>query len=246
MNKTKNRFNTSAAVFFAGLLSALSVGCGSAPQSNWNLGSNLTTPAPAAPYPYIGSTSATTVTASNTNANMNGAYNYSFQLQNTSKQCNSGSGSNTTATPEGVQVGTYTTAQISTDNILKVKLTSGAPTTLPCTGYTANYSCLQYTVTVGTRSQTTMVSYGTPPTGSPCDLAKATNSVTLDFGDQVTAGHGPMAVSVSQPQSDNCHANPYAFQLFGSSAVQYVGCAMAPIYANQIASGTLAILTNRQ
>jgi hypothetical protein len=242
MNTNKNFFKISAVVSFSVLASALTVGCGGAPQTNLNaigntVASNINSIPTAVTTPVV-----TSIPATATDGTLNGAYNYSFELQNTVRSCNN-SGS---PTPNGVAVGSYSTSGISTDNIFKVTLTSGAPTSIPCTGYTANYSCVQYTVTVGARSQTATVSYGTPPQGSPCANLNATNSVTLDFSDQATVGHGPLAVKVSQPQSDNCHANPYAYAWYGAYAVQYTGCQMAPVYDNQIVSGTLSIVTNHQ
>jgi len=203
-------------------LSSLFVGCGSAPA-----------PVPAtssAPAASMATTQQPLVATAG--ANLNGAYNYSFQLQNSTLSCNDLSAKGSIPTPNGVSVGTFTTAPISTDNIFKVTLSSGSYTTIPCTGFTEVYSCLQYTVTVGTESQTVLVSYGNPQSG-PCKGLPS--SITLDFSHQAGPGHGALAVKVSQPQSDNCHTWGYPSQAY---------CSMAPLYPNYIGAGSLAIFTN--
>jgi hypothetical protein len=221
MNTNKNFSKISAVTSFSILASILAIGCGGAPQPNLNTATN------AVSLP-IEPSSPTSTTVPSTN--LNGAYNYSFNLQNSVRSCGNGE----SPTPAGVNVGTYTTAGISTDNIFTVQVTSGSPTEIPCVGYIANYSCLQYKITVGTRSELVKVSYGNPQYG-PC--AGIPSSKTLNFNDQATVGHGPLAVVVSQPQSDNC-------RLWGS--LDHTGCSMTPIYDNQIVSGTLAVVTNHQ
>lgn len=239
----KNFSKLAAVSSFSVLASVLAVGCGGAPQPYVNSSVLASTPT-VTPYPvqvYNPVSIFPTPSPTPIATNLNGTYNYSFQLQNTTRSCNNGG----TPTPSGVNVGTYSTSGISTDNIFKVTVTSASPTTLPCTGYTANYSCVQYTITVGSRSQTATVSYGTPPQGSPCALINAASSVTLDFSDQATTGHGALSVKVSQIQSDNCRANQWAYAMYGTAAVQAYGCAMTPVYDNQIVSGTLGVITNR-
>lgn len=202
-------------------LSIVAMGCGSAPTQGIvapAVNQTINTLPTYIPNPIV----VTTPT------NLNDAYNYSFQLQETSMSCNQGGN----PTPAGVSVGSYTTAGISTDNIFKITVSSGSYTTIPCTGYTAVYSCLQYTITVGARSETVKVSFGNPQSG-PC--AGIPSSKTLDFSDQAGPGHGPLTVRVSQPQSDNCRTSGYP---------NSGGCAMSPLYSNYIGAGTLAVTTN--
>jgi hypothetical protein len=220
----KNIFEKSLVIAsLSTLILGFGTGCGSAPQPG-----SIAVPAAPVAFPIAPTVINTPITAPN--LNLNGAYNYSFELQNSSMSCNNGG----TPTPTGVHVGTFSTPGISTDNIFKVTVSSGSYTTIPCTGYSAVYSCLQYTVTVGSRSETVKVSYGTPQIGSPCDGIPS--SATLDFSDQVGPGHGAMTVSVSQVQSDNCRQAGYS---------QSSGCAMTPLYANYIGTGSLAVVTNR-
>jgi hypothetical protein len=199
-------------------LSAVIIGCGSAPQPGITAIASVLPP-----------TATTTQPVTGTNPNLNGAYNFNFQLQDTAMSCNN----EKSPTPAGVHVGTYATAGISTDNIFKVTLSSGSHTTIPCTGASAAYSCLQYTVTVGSRSETVQVSYGNPQYG-PC--AGVPSSKTLDFSDQAGPGHGPLVVKVTQPQSDNCRTQGYPY---------YWGCGMAPLYSNYIGAGSLSVVTNQ-
>ena len=201
-------------------LSALAIGCGGAPQTAATL--------PASTTPTIVQPASTIALPPPAISSTSGAYNYAFQLQNTSMSCNNGG----THTPSGVAVGTYTTSGISTDNIFKIKVSSDSYKLIPCTGVTAVYSCLEYTITVGARSQTVLLSYGNPQSG-PC--AGIPSSQTLDFSDQAGPGHGPLTVRVSQPQSDNCRTFGYPGEDL---------CGMAPLYSNYIAAGNLAITTN--
>ncbi|MEO5969048.1 MAG: hypothetical protein ABIQ95_03905 [Bdellovibrionia bacterium] len=222
MNTNKNFSKISAVTSFSILASILAIGCGGAPQPILSA-NNTQTPVTVS---YVDPMTTTSVPT----ANLNGAYNYSFDLQNSVRSCNNGG----TPTPSGISVGSYSTSGISTDNVFKVEVTSGSPTAIPCTGYVANYSCLQFKVTVGSRSEDVKVSYGSPQSG-PC--AGVPSTKTLNFNDQASVGHGPLAVVISQPKSDNCRA-------YGS--VLYTGCPMAPIYDNQIVSGTLGVITNHQ
>jgi hypothetical protein len=253
MKSNKNFIQVSIVVSLGSFISIGLVGCGGAPSQTAvaTTHTNTTPVATPAPTLSVNSAVATNTGTSTTTSNLNSAYHFNVQLQNTAtSSCNSGSGS---PTPSGVSVGTYTTSAISTDNIFKVTLTAQAPTTLPCTGYTAQYSCVQYTVTVGNQSQTAYVAYGNPMlSGFNTACKGASGSVTLDFSSAASPGHGPLKVSVSQPQSDNCHnyadASYYYYYQTGMdlSPVGISGCPMSPIYQNQIVSAQVSVETNHQ
>ncbi|MFZ9596051.1 MAG: hypothetical protein ACO3A2_08240 [Bdellovibrionia bacterium] len=169
------------------------------------------TPSPSAPIDYSAS------------------FNYSFRLQNTTKAATSC----TNPTPTGVQVGSYQTPEIKTDNRFMVQIRAGAPSNVPCTGFLAAYSCLQMKVTVGSDSRTVLLPYGSPPAGSPC--ANAPTQANLDFSSQATPGHDTLSVRISEVQSDNCRQFGYP---------QQSGCFLSPLFTNFIAAGSITILTN--
>ncbi len=135
--------------------------------------------------------------------------------------------------------GSFTKSGIYTDSVLKVTVTAGQPTTVPGTGYTAMFSCLKYKVTVGTKSYTVFVSN----TGSAGwgNCYGAVTSKTLDFSDQLYAGHPRMSVKVSNPMYDNC-------RLYGN--IYGTGCPLTSVYnqtsthRGHIVTGNLEIHTD--
>jgi hypothetical protein len=122
------------------------------------------------------------------------------------------------------------------------------------------YGCVQWTVTATdgqyTQTQDVMVSYGTPTAG-PCKGIP--NSSPLIFNP--TAGHGPLTLTVTNPQIDNCRLSYGNFDVANSilsratytSMTQWIapgngsaygGCAMEIAYDNYIVSGNISIQTN--
>lgn len=214
-------------------------GSTSTPNSTSNTGSTTTT-------------NTTSTTASTIPANLPSPITNSFQLQ--AKATSSSVCSN--PTPAGVAAGTFSYGPITTDNLLKVTLTSNSPTAEPCSTATKYYSCVQWTVTATdgtyTQSQNVKVSYGNPSTG-PC--AGLPNNQTISFNP--SSGHGPITLSVTQPQIDNCrlyygYANNfnsvlspgYQTWIAPGNGSWYGGCAMGVAYDNYITSGSMSIQTN--
>jgi hypothetical protein len=131
--------------------------------------------------------------------------------------------------------GTYTTPAVITDSILKVTVTSGAPTPINGSGGTAGYTCLQYNVTVGSDTQQVMVSYGNPSYGSVC--YGIPNSQTLDFSSQLTSGTHSLTATISAPLYDNC-------RLYGGYYFYYGGCSMTAVYSTHSVSGVVQVHMN--
>jgi len=145
---------------------------------------------------------------------------------------------------------TYTSPAFNTDSILKVTISSGSPGQVGTSGYTANYSCLQFNVTVGSNSQQVTLSYGNPPAG-PC--AGLPSSQTLDFSGQLTSGHGPLNVVITQAMYDNCSkAASGGYGINGSMityfypgwGIYYGGCTMTSVYSTHTVTGSLKVSTN--
>jgi len=143
---------------------------------------------------------------------------------------------------------TYTNG-ISTDSILKIRVTAGAagnnvvPATNPYyhagTNFTATYGCISYVVTVGgqqVRSQTLAV-----PGAYNYNCPNAPQSQVIDFSSQLTRGHGPMFVTVSSVLDD------YYCQQLGNS-YNNLFCPLHPVYDSNYGkhsiSGTIEVETN--
>lgn len=159
------------------------------------------------------------------------AYTYSSSANNT--------GGGTTApaytfdfSNQGPQ-GKFTATQIDTDNLLQVTVTLGQPTTIPGTGYTAEYSCAQFMVTVLGQSQTVFLSNTGSPGYGYCNGAQTSQMV--DFSSRLTTGHGPVSVTVTNVSYDNC-------RLYGD--VYGYGCPMTAVYSTHILTGALSIVVN--
>lgn len=111
----------------------------------------------------------------------------------------------------------------STSRTLKVKVEALSAPNLTVNGYTNwvfPYGCLRLTVTVNGSTRTTKVLRvdGTP-TSSIC--ANAPTSETLDFSN-ITTGNGPVTVTFSNAEYDNCrYYNPMAY-----------GCGMSAVWQN--------------
>lgn len=129
--------------------------------------------------------------------------------------------------------GTYTANNIDTDNLLQVSVTLGQPTTIPGTGYTAEYSCAQFLVTVLGQSQTVFLSNTGSPGYGYCNGAQVSQMV--DFSSRLTSGHGPVTVTIENVSYDNC-------RLYGD--VYGVGCPMTSVYSTHILTGALSIVVN--
>jgi hypothetical protein len=130
---------------------------------------------------------------------------------------------------------------IATDDLLKVDVSLGQPTTIPGTGYTAMYSCARIKVTVSGQSQTVfLTNLGVDITSAngfssqnPC--FGAVSSASLDFSSRCTLGHGPMSITVTNVSYDNC-------RLYGN--VYGYWCPLTSVYSTHILTGHVSIHTN--
>ncbi len=145
------------------------------------------------------------------------------------------------AGPKASSGSSYTRSGISTDNVLRVTVTGGQPTTIASGSYTAQYSCMRVTVTVGSDTQEAFVTNtGSDGTGS---CAGAKSSETLDFSGSLTPGHGSVSVKVSEAQYDNC-SNQWPWYNIAMS-----GCALHDVYtygtsASHYVQGRLSVEVN--
>ncbi|MFZ9596052.1 MAG: hypothetical protein ACO3A2_08245 [Bdellovibrionia bacterium] len=222
-------------------------GCGQAPQvwSSANLAAPVQIPTPSSNL-TLGSSTPTTTAASGDpfTVTVPASFNYNFKIPEINNvDCSTFTTSSTLAQLSTTSATTYETIAVPTDNLFKVKVSASPPSVIPCRGEIANYSCLQFDVTVGSKTLTAKVSYGNPSTG-PC--AGVPNSVTLDFSDQASPGHGDLKVKVSKPMYDNCRLYGQQTQLYYPwvSPVSIWGCPMSSKYPSHIVSGSIAITTN--
>ncbi|MBL7713982.1 MAG: hypothetical protein JNL01_00855 [Bdellovibrionales bacterium] len=152
-------------------------------------------------------------------------------------------------------VTTSYTMNVNADTTLKVKVTadSAGPLTIS-TGsspFTANYSCAQFTVTVGGRSVQTqkLLVGGIPSTSCPDGVA----SQTIDFSDRLQPGVSNYSVKVESPRYDfyciiwmACQTYPYMYDSSCSSfTYNYYTtyCPMRSVFKNHTVNGGLEVFT---
>jgi hypothetical protein len=125
------------------------------------------------------------------------------------------------------------TKTIQTSRTLKVKVTALNAPQLTIPGYenwVFPYGCMQVTVSVNGVSQTTQVlrvSSVAQGATSPC--ANAPDRQTLDFSNAMT-GNGPVTITVTNPQYDNCR---YYWPL-------NYGCQISAVWSNHMVAATIA------
>ena len=115
------------------------------------------------------------------------------------------------------------TLNFSTSRTLKVKVEALSAPNLTVNGYTNwvfPYGCMRVTVTVNGSTRTSKIlKVEGSQTSSIC--ANAPTSDTIDFSD-ITTGNGPVTVSFSNAEYDNCrYYNPMAY-----------GCQMSAVWQN--------------
>jgi len=115
------------------------------------------------------------------------------------------------------------TLNFSTSRTLKVKVEALSAPNLTVNGYTNwvfPYGCMRVTVTVNGSTRTSKIlKVEGSQTSSIC--ANAPTSDTIDFSD-ITTGNGPVTVTFSNAEYDNCrYYNPMAY-----------GCQMSAVWQN--------------
>jgi len=127
---------------------------------------------------------------------------------------------------------------VSTSATLKVKITALPAPHLTLSGYTGwvfPYGCMQVRVTVNGSTQTTQVlKVADAPQGMASPCANAPSSQILDFGNAMT-GAGPVTVTISDAQYDNCRYYYYPLTY---------GCSLSAMFKNHMASANVAIQTD--
>ena len=161
-------------------------------------------------------------------------------------------------TGKGGNAPIYTTPSFGTDNILRVRVTAGRAdqlSLLPHSGYTysnytADYTCISYTVTVAGQSIATKplaVDGGGPMCPS------ASDSVVLDFSRRLGPGHGSVQVVVSDAKYDHyctlwaaCQAQPWTTACNYSFPPQSytMFCPLRTVYRTHTVTGSLDIQIN--
>ncbi len=146
---------------------------------------------------------------------------------------------------------------ISTDNVLKIKITAGQAGALTLSSggtnvFTANYSCVSYVVTVNGRSVRTknLLANGVASTYCPDGVTDQ----TIDFSDRLSAGGDAPTVVVSDPRYDfycqiwhgcQTYPNMYYSQCSGFSYNYYnTYCPSRAVYKTHSVTGNLEIYTN--
>jgi hypothetical protein len=136
---------------------------------------------------------------------------------------------------------------VSTDNLLKVKITPGAATNvIPGSNFSATYECVSYSVTaVGQTLSTGTLSV----TGGNSICPNAPTSKTLDFSSRLTSGHQSVTVTVKATGYDfycqGCLSYPW---LYNAYPYGYYSCNMYcplhTVFQNHGVTGTMAIQVN--
>jgi hypothetical protein len=150
-----------------------------------------------------------------------------------------------------------TLSNIQADSILKVAVVASSPGISSGNGYQAQFDCVKFSVKVGNSTQTAFLTTTNRDGTGVCQGARA--KVTLDFSSQLTPGHGPMSIEVSDPYFDNCYNNNsfpngtgfafynqgYAtgYSYYGPYSFMYV-CNMNQVPAYLSISGNLSVHTN--
>jgi hypothetical protein len=222
------RWNFIALVVVAASLT----GCGGRSTVESAIGPSNTTPnTPYPPYtPTTGSGSGSGGSGSSSGTEWDSAIKLSFSLN-------------------GVNSGneTYTTAPITTDNLLKVRVSAlpGGNNVIPgqSTGYQANYYCAAFTVqTLGMAVDTNALSaYGNSVPGI-CDKGQ---SQVIDFSSRLSPGHGDIVLTVTRPRYDwYCMLwfDPYYRSLMGGTYAMF--CPLRNVYQYHTIQGSIEVLTN--
>lgn len=143
----------------------------------------------------------------------------------------------------------YTTEDLYTDSILKVKITA-APGSLLAdpqgSNFSAEYGCAQFTVTVNGRSVTTQILKVEGSNSWLC--ANAPTSQTLDFSDRL-GGAGPVQVEVTNGKYDfYCQMHWDQRNKYGYSEWDLAGwaapCPLKSAFKNHMVNGQVAIQLN--
>jgi hypothetical protein len=137
---------------------------------------------------------------------------------------------------------TYTSQPITTDNLLKVRLTAlPAGTNIgSATNFTANYGCVGFTVTaLGMAVDSQPLSSG----GSMTGMCNNGSSQVIDFSGRLSPGHGTITLTVSKARYDwYCMLYMYYPWLMGGNATMY--CPLHPVYQYHTVEGELQVQTN--
>ena len=142
----------------------------------------------------------------------------------------------------GTVIPAWKSAAISTDNLLKIKITPGAAGGLnvPGSGYVANYGCISYDVKVLDQMITTST---LAVNGGSSACPGAPTSQILDFTSRLTPGHGALQVQVSNPRYDfycvSCYTFPWFFNAYQYGCNMY--CPLRPLYKNHTAAGSIKV-----
>lgn len=140
---------------------------------------------------------------------------------------------------------TYTASGINTDNVLKIRVNSGPASNLTVpnlySNFTANYSCISYTISVLGRTVVTQTL--SVPNGDPhfSQCPGAPQNQVIDFSDRLSPGHGPVSVQVTAARYD------FYCQLWFRGWVPgdyYMYCPMRTVYQNHTVTGSLDIQVN--
>jgi hypothetical protein len=208
-------------------LAATLTACGSSSYTTGTT-SAATTPAAAA----TGTPFTTTTTGSTTATNQLPSIDESFTLAGT----RGGSG--------GASSATYT---VSTDNLLQVTVTAGTAgsLTVPGYGFSAQYECVTYNITVLGQTVTTNALSATAGEEYTPDCPGAANSQMIDFSSRLTTGHGAVQVTVASNTYDfdciSCNEY-YAYGIYPYGCANY--CPMDLVFKNHTVTGTLSIAIN--
>jgi hypothetical protein len=145
---------------------------------------------------------------------------------------------------------TWTSGEINTDNILKIRINPGAAGNLslpsgsavPYSNFSATYGCVSYQITVNGRSVRT-VTLSVNGTGTSWMCPQAPDSQVIDFSDRGPF-FGPVKVQVTQARYDYyCqllvmgYINPYYSGTY-CSAQGY------PVYKNHTVTGSIDVQVN--
>ena len=116
------------------------------------------------------------------------------------------------------------TLSFSTSRTLKVKVEALSAPNLTVSGYSNwvfPYGCMRVTVTVNGSTRTSKILKVAGTTQVTAECVNAPSTDTLDFSD-ITTGNGPVSVTFSNPEYDNCRYN---------NPLQY-GCGMSAVWQN--------------
>lgn len=144
---------------------------------------------------------------------------------------------------------TYT-AQVNTDNILRIDIAAGPGGELSLgsgqySNYTANYGCVSYKLTVmGQTVVTQILSTSNGQYNYDYICPGAPNTQTIDFSGRLTPGHNAVMLEVQANGYDYycqlCNS-PYYFYLFNGCG-NY--CPLYGVYRNHTVTGTLTVHVN--